>query len=173
MKHKIFLPVVISLIILGVFLSEKLQPQLEISTLVILSEGGTNPGESAADFILEAVNGTDIKLSSFNGHKVVIVHFWSLDPGELTQLQTVRNFYGDKVEILGVSERANVSYVRSVANSVNFPVLIDKTGEAGQAFGVSEFPTTYFVDTNGTISDKKEGSLSEQELNEKVKNYLR
>ncbi|MBI2085361.1 MAG: redoxin domain-containing protein [Candidatus Aenigmarchaeota archaeon] len=153
-------------------MSEKFQPPLEVRTLVILSEGETQPGGNAADFILEEINGTDIRSGKFIGQRALIIHFWSIESdNELTQLQTLRNFHGDEIEILGIGEDLNKSYATGLAKrlGITFPMLIDKTGEVKQAYRVSLSPTTYFISKDGLIIDKKEGSMTEQELNEKMK----
>ena len=179
MRREIFVPSVIALIILGGFLFEKLQPPLEVHTITILSSGGINTGDNATDFILESLNGTDIRLDAFIGKKSVILDFWSADyddsKNELKALQTVRNFYGDRVEILGIVGDANISKVRRFVKDlgIDFPILLDPNGEVKHVYDVSVQPTAYFVDTSGVIADKKEGLLTEQELNEKVKNLIR
>ncbi|MBI4167371.1 MAG: TlpA family protein disulfide reductase [Candidatus Aenigmarchaeota archaeon] len=175
MRREIFVLPVVILIILGVFIFEKLQPPLEVSTITILSAGGTEPGDVASDFILEAVNGTDIRLDRFAGEKNVILHFWSVGAAnELTQLQTIRNFYGDKVEILGITS-ANFSSARKITQSfgVKFIILVDPKDEVLQAYHAYTMPTTYFVNSNGVITDKKEGPLAERELNEKIKTLIK
>ncbi|MBI3413558.1 MAG: TlpA family protein disulfide reductase [Candidatus Aenigmarchaeota archaeon] len=172
MNRRILILSVIVVIILAVFVFEKLQPPLEMHVLTILSRGGTEAGDNATDFILESFNGTDIKLDSFIGKKAIVLHFWSLESaGELTQLQTVRNFFGDKVEIIGVYPEIDSSKARNAVKdmALTFPMLIDPTGQAKQAYEVFITPTTYFIDTSGVITDKKEGALTEQELNEKLK----
>lgn len=173
MKREIFILPVIALIILGGLLSEKLQSPLEVRTITILSAGGTEPGDNATDFVLESLNGSDIRLGAFEGKKAVIIHFWS-DGEELTNLQTVRNFYGDRVEIFGINPDTNISDIRRIAKTlgVTFPMLPDPSSEVKNAYGVSIFPTTYFVDAKGLIAGKKEGPLAERELNEKVKSLL-
>ncbi len=172
MRREIFVLPAIILIILGALLLEKLQPQLDVHTIVILSAGGINAGDNATDFILESLNGSDIRLGSFAGKKAVILHFWSSN-SELANLQTVRNFYGDRVEILGINSDANTSNIRKAAVNVNFPILLDTGSDVKRAYGVSTLPTTYFVNLDGSITDKKEGPLEERELNEKVKNLIR
>ncbi len=172
MDRKILILSAIILIILGAFLFEKLQSPLEVRTVVILSEGGTEIGDNATDFILESINGTDIALDKFASQRSLILQFWSSDSvNSLSQLQTIRNFYGDKMEILGIGENLdkNEAVQSTKKLGINFPVLIDITGDVKRAYGVLTLPTTYFVDKQSFIIDKKEGPLTEHELNEKVK----
>ncbi len=173
MDHRIFSLAVISLIILGGWLlHEKLQSPFDVKIETVLSYGGTEIGDNATNFMLESLNGTDIRLDRFTSQKAVIIHFWSLEaPNELSYLQTVRNFYGDKIEILGISEDANISGLMEFVkkNGIDFAVLPDKTGEVKRAYAVSTLPSTYFIDKRGILADKKEGPLTERELNEKIK----
>src|SRR3989338_7964588 len=139
--RKIFSLAVISLVILGSWLVyEKSQSPFDVKIETILLYGGTKSGDNATNFILEAINGTDIRIDRFIGQKAVILHFWSLESyGELNYLQTVRNFYGDKVEILGINENLNVSGLKAFVreSGISFPILPDKTEEVKRAYAIS------------------------------------
>ncbi|MBI1971807.1 MAG: redoxin domain-containing protein [Candidatus Aenigmarchaeota archaeon] len=156
----VFVPLII---ILGGWQAFERSHPLDVRIVTILSVGGTEPGYNASDFILESVNGSDITLGRITDGKAVILHFWSGDIKELTALQTVRNFYGDKVEILAVTTGAEP------VEGITFPILSDPESEVGKAYGVSALPATYFIGNDMKIFDKKEGAMTEQELNEKVK----
>ena len=41
------------------------------------------------------------------------------------------------------------SYV--VANGFDFPVVYDEKGQAAAAYGITSFPTTFFIDAEGNL----------------------
>jgi hypothetical protein len=55
--------------------------------------------------------------------------------------------------------------------NISFPILLDKKGEATEAYKVSGTPTTVFIDKHGLIEDSAVGFPVAKELEKKIKRY--
>ena len=68
----------------------------------------------------------------------------------------------------GVSETVAKasSYVSS--NGYSFPIYFDTTGEAADAYGVTGYPSTFFINRNGDLVESKVGMISLEELIEGI-----
>jgi hypothetical protein len=55
---------------------------------------------------------------------------------------------------------------------IPFPVLMDKKGEAAEAYKVRGTPTTVFIDTHGLIQDKAVGFPGAKALDKKIQTLI-
>jgi peroxiredoxin len=115
--------------------------------------------QPAPDFQLTTLDGAQVSLKDFRGKKVV-VSFWASWCGpcrmELPELQAFYEKYHAKnpnFEILAIStdevRREAEHYVRDA--KLTFPVLWDRDGKAGDAYGVDGIPMLFVIDENGKV----------------------
>ncbi|WP_042470211.1 peroxiredoxin family protein [Bacillus ndiopicus] len=135
--------------------------------------------EQAADFTLEALDGTKISLSDFKGQKVVL-NFWATwCPPCKAEMPHLQNFHENNensdVKLLAVNLTASDSVSNAVdfvdAYELTFPVLLDVDGEVGQLYEVITIPTTYFIDEDGNIVEKFIGALDEETMENIIDSY--
>ena len=152
-----------------------------IFTLLLLLGAGTGFAQSkkAANFKLNAANGSAVELAKLKG-KVVAVNFWATWCGpcksEIGGFQKVYDKYKKKgFELVGISlDEKGWSVVKPFIEKykMTYPVVLDDGTVAGAYGGVSAIPTTIFVDRKGNVSESHIGYMSEQDFETKIKKLL-
>jgi peroxiredoxin len=128
---------------------------------------GLTLGAPAPDFTLRDQFGADVTLSSFTGHKAVLLLFYpfafsSVCTGEMSQVrERLADFVTFDTEVLAISVDPMFS-LRAFADSdgLNFPLLSDfwPHGEVARAYDVfdehsgSALRSSYVVDKAGNLS---------------------
>jgi peroxiredoxin Q/BCP len=128
-------------------------------------------GDLAPDFTLQDQTGTDVKLSSLRGQKVVVYFYPKADtPGCTTQACGVRDRAADYetagATVLGVSPDPVSKIAKFAAkHALSFPLLADEDHAVAEAYGVwveksmygrtymGNERTTFVIDANGRISE--------------------
>lgn len=130
----------------------------------------TNVQYVAPDFELKTLNGQTVRLSDYQGKKVIL-NFWATwcppCKAEMPHMQSFYEKYKHQgVEILAVnltSQDSGVDKVQSFAKEygLTFPVLLDEEGFAAQKYNIVTVPTSYMIDTEGTIVETVVGPMDE------------
>jgi len=124
---------------------------------------------------LTDVNGKLVNSEEFKG-KVVVVDFWATwcppcreeIPG---YIQLVKKYGKDGLVIVGVSvDEGGPAVVKSYMTKagVNYPMVMANSEVAAAFGGVEVLPTTFLIDRNGQIRDRKEGSEATAEYEKKI-----
>lgn len=136
---------------------------------------GLKEGQIAPDFELKTLEGEAIKLSDYQGKKVIL-NFWATwCPPCKAEMPHMQNFYETKakernVEVVAVNltsaERGgNVhekvdKFIKEYG--LTFTVPLDEEGEIGKTYEAFTIPTTYIVDSKGKIEKKIIGPMDEE-----------
>ncbi|ABY36415.1 MAG TPA: TlpA family protein disulfide reductase [Chloroflexus aurantiacus] len=129
------------------------------------------PGEMAPDFSYTLADGT-YKLSDLRG-KPVIVNFWATwclpCVEEMPTLDAARRTNPDLV-ILAVNRNESTEAISAFAPKVgvSFPLITDRDGVIGERYGVINLPTTFFINSDGTIAVRHVGALTAERLAERL-----
>jgi cytochrome c biogenesis protein CcmG, thiol:disulfide interchange protein DsbE len=139
-------------------------------------------GFAAPLFSLETLTGDSMALADSRG-EVVIVNLWAswCPPcrAEMPALERVYQANKDRgLQVLAVnttyqdSEAAAAAFISE--NNLNFPVLLDRTGDVGRLYQVRAMPSTFFVDRQGVIRKVIIGGpMSEATIETTVEQLLR
>lgn len=132
----------------------------------------------APSFALTDQDGKGHKLSEYRG-KVIFLNFWATWCGpcqrEMPDIQALYEKYGKNAQdvvVLGVAnpktkdaphnqdqeEAGIISYLSE--NGYSYPVLMDRTGDLFNAYGISSFPTTFMIDREGNVFGYVTGMLT-------------
>lgn len=132
-------------------------------------ESSEYPTIPAPDFTLLDQYGNTHTLSEYKG-KTVFLNFWATWCGpcqrEMPEIQALYERYGSnsgELIVLGVANPKNKDHPHNQDVSENeliqfldqmdctFPVVMDVTGDMFAAYGISAFPTTFMIDSDGNV----------------------
>jgi peroxiredoxin len=171
-----------SMIVIMINQNVKKADPIETASVLVQSEpgeegdaAGLGIGDLPPDFELTTLDGESLKLSELKGKKVVL-NFWATwCPPCKAEMPHMQNYYRnsaeeDNVEIVAVnmtdSEKRGVKVVKEFVDSyeLTFKIPLDEKGVVGEAYQVFQIPTTYMLNTDGTISQIVKGPLDESTL---------
>lgn len=125
-------------------------------------------GALAPDFLLETLEGDDLRLSDLRGQPVV-VNFWATwctsCREEIPQLNAAYDrFRDDGLVIIGVDLQESDSIVRRYAQDfgMGFPIAMDRDGGVADRYRLLGVPTTFFIDREGVIRSVFTGPFLEE-----------
>ena len=142
-------------------------------------EVGLLQGNLPPDFELNTLAGETVRLSDLKGKKVVL-NFWATwCPPCKAEMPHMENYYSknaekDNVEILSVNlttgENRGVKAVQEFidAYELTFTIPLDEQGIVGDTYQVYSIPTTFMLNTDGTISQKIVGPMDESIMEQLV-----
>jgi peroxiredoxin len=130
---------------------------------------GTKPGNKAPEFTLETINGTRLSLNSFKNCKLMVVFLKALNEQCIYQMRLIQkadeSLQNQGWQVIVISSVEDKEKVRKVisSNAFTFVVFLDTSGEVTNVYRPSLIPTTYFINEQGYIQDKKAGNFGSSE----------
>jgi peroxiredoxin len=117
-----------------------------------------NPGKTAPGFSLKGLDGKDYSLHSLTQKGPVVAAFFKIScPVCQFTFPFLERLYkrygGNGVTFLGISQD-DAKATKSFANEyhVTFPIALDEKGyPASNAYGLTNVPTIFLIDTDGTV----------------------
>ncbi|KYD09310.1 thiol-disulfide oxidoreductase ResA [Heyndrickxia sporothermodurans] len=168
-------------------MSQKKKQRLLVRTIILLvliaavaytlyanltkdSRGEIKVGDNAPDFVLQDMSGAKHKLSDYRG-KGVFLNFWGTwcEPCKEEMPYMVdlyKEFSKQGVEILAVNVGESNYLVNKFINNyeLNFPVLIDKSRDVQNAYGIDPIPTSFFIDSSGKVKQIVVKTMTKKEI---------
>jgi thiol-disulfide isomerase/thioredoxin len=129
---------------------------------------GLNRGNKAPNFMLNTLGSEPYTLWKYEG-KAIILNFWATwcPPcrEEMPLLQNIHTQNPDLV-VIGVNLQEDNEMIQSFANELKltFPLLLDPDATIKKLYQIRAQPTTYFIDKNLIIREKRSGQLIEDEM---------
>jgi peroxiredoxin len=125
---------------------------------------GLQTGVKAPDFELKTLTGETVKLSQFEGKKVML-NFWATwCPPCQAEIPEMEQFYRDKKdEIVILAVNIDPQYdVQGFAKEkgATFPILLDEDDSVNKMYQILTIPTTFFIDEKGIIRNKFIGEMN-------------
>ncbi|GKW45125.1 peroxiredoxin [Planococcus sp. NCCP-2050] len=144
------------------------------------TDEGLAKGELSPDFELTTLEGEKVKLSDYQGKKVIL-NFWATwCPPCRAEMPHMQNYFeehaaGNNVEILAVNLTTEDRGIDKVQNFVKeyeltFPIPMDKKGDIGTLYQAVTIPTSYMIDTEGRVQNKIVGPMNETMMKEMIAN---
>jgi thiol-disulfide isomerase/thioredoxin len=122
-------------------------------------------GQLAPDFQYTMPDGTTHTLSDLRGKKVLI-NFWATWCGpcrsEMPDLQRALGEAGGAVVVLGVNKAQELKEIAPFADElgISFLLIANESGDIAGRYAAQNLPTSYFVNSDGTIGLKKTGVMN-------------
>jgi thiol-disulfide isomerase/thioredoxin len=143
------------------------------------SMDGAQVGQAAPEFVATSADGKELRLADLRG-QVVLVNFWATWCGpcraEMPDLDSVYQEYKDRGFVLvGMNYREGPEDVAKFTKDlrVNFPIGLDPDGAIAGQYRVRGFPSSYFIDREGRISEVRIGALSRELVIERLNKLLK
>jgi thiol-disulfide isomerase/thioredoxin len=133
----------------------------------------------APGWVLKDVDGKPVNFSQFKG-KVVVLDFWATwcPPcrAEIPGYVKLQEKYKDKgLVIIGVSvDQDGPAVVKKFTNDfhMNYSVVLADDAVVQAFGGIDAIPTTFIIDRDGKIRDKKVGEMETDEYEKVIQKYL-
>jgi thiol-disulfide isomerase/thioredoxin len=140
------------------------------------------PPTPAPDWKLKDVEGHEVTSAMLKG-KVAIVDFWATWCGpcrmEIPGYVELQKKYGkDRLVVVGMSVDAQgpgVVKTFIAKNQINYQIVMandDVVAAFGGAEGIQAIPTTFIIDREGQIRDKKVGAESTESFEKRLAKFL-
>jgi len=133
------------------------------------------------DFVVQDASGKNVALSDLKG-KPVLINFaasWcTYCKQEMPDIQKAYEKYGDDVQFMiidavGQSGETKAKFVKLIkTGGYTFPVYYDNKQSALEAFAVTSYPQTYFINKNGKLVDQTLGATNFSDLETQIKALL-
>ncbi|MEN6483038.1 MAG: TlpA disulfide reductase family protein [Anaerolineaceae bacterium] len=114
-------------------------------------------GQPLSDFTLSNLDGNPVRLSDYAGRPVIVNAWAEWCPPCRAEMPALNDYYrqhsGDDLVVLAVNAGDSQAVAAKFVNSagLEFPVVLDSTGEVLNAFGIYSFPTSIFVGRDGRV----------------------
>lgn len=108
------------------------------------------------DFTVLDWDGNEVRFSDFLG-KPIVLNFWAHWCGpcqqEMPEFNAAYERLGGEVTFLMVHEGAAVDDGKEkvTEGGYTFPVVFDVDGSAGSIYGITAYPTSFFIDADGYL----------------------
>ena len=174
MKKNIFIWIIAAiLVVVAIGTTKSFEAKTKIAgptpsvTAIPTASAEVSAKTPAPDFSLKDLSGKTIKLSELKGKKVYI-NFWATWCGycdqEMPDIEKIHNEFKDQNLIILAIDVAESDYIVKKyidEKDLNFTVLLDKDGKIStNLYKVSGYPTSVFINSDGTISNTIEGMMT-------------
>ena len=142
--------------------------QAQTESTEAATEAATEPPEPepipAPDFAVQDWDGNEVHFSDYLG-KPIVLNFWAHWCGpcqmEMPEFNAAYERLGGEVTFLMVHEGAAVDDGKEkvTEGGYTFPVVFDVDSSAGNMYGITAFPTTFFIDKDGNLQAYYMGAM--------------
>jgi peroxiredoxin len=140
---------------------------------------GISLGNYAPPFETTSDTGVPVRLADLRG-QVVLLNFWATWCGpcrvEMPEFESLYNQHKDEgFTVLAINNAETAAQIQSFRQELglNFPMLLDETGEIQRLYNIDGYPRTFLLDRNGIIIARQWGPLTVEQIQELVTSALK
>ncbi|MBP2626968.1 MAG: Redoxin domain protein [Firmicutes bacterium] len=132
------------------------------------NENGVKVGQTLTPFILESLDGSQVKVGQPG--KITVINFWATwCPPCVEEMPTLEGFSQNnqqKIDFYAVNLQEPNGKISDFMNKNQYTmtVLLDKNGSIGKKFQVTAIPTTIIVNKHGMVKYRKSGAMTRIEI---------
>ena len=157
--------------IYGIILTIAMVWILVVACSGLFNMGMGNPpkiGEIAPDFEITTIEGQPVKLSQYRG-KAVLVNFWAVwcypCVEEMPLLQQRYLLNHPDLVILAIEDNSPSDEIKEIVMDKGMTFLVAKdAGSLQGQYGITAFPTSFFIDSDGIVQSKVIGDMSPEQI---------
>jgi peroxiredoxin len=130
---------------------------LALSLALSTSAHAVGLKDSAPDFTLKSLEGSNLRLEEYRG-QVVLINFWASWCGpcrqEMPLLDRLHHRYEDTgFAVLGVNVEGEAAPAQEIVDKTNvtFPILIDDGQKVSELYNLQAMPSTVVIDRDGVV----------------------
>jgi len=130
---------------------------LALSLALSASAHAVGLKDSAPDFTLKSLEGSNLRLEEYRG-QVVLINFWASWCGpcrqEMPLLDRLHHRYEDTgFAVLGVNVEGEAAPAQEIVDKTNvtFPILIDDGQKVSELYNLQAMPSTVVIDRDGVV----------------------
>lgn len=153
-----------------------------VGATLIQRQTSTSANKPAViDFTLNDITGESVKLSAYRG-KVVVVDVWATWCGycvreipDLIALQQEAIKAKQPLQFIGISVDRDRQVVKTFTREqrINYPILYADPIQMAPFGEITGYPTKFIVNCHGEIVDTIIGSLTKDELESRIRKWLK
>lgn len=139
-------------------------------------------GFAAPDFTLKTPSGESYTLSELKG-QAVLVNLWATwCPPCRAEMPAIQKMYAEYKDQGFIVLAVDMTYQDNPfavvpfteTHKLTFPILLDETGDVGNAYQIRSLPSSYFINRNGIINEVIIGGpMSEALLRTRIEEILK
>lgn len=162
----------ISLVILGIALAVIFAISLPSDSLASINP--IKVGEPMSDIALTDLQGNQVKLSDYAGRPVLINAWSTWCPPCRAEMPLLQSFYeahqAEGFTMLAINAGESQPTVSSFIsrNGFSFPVLLDPNNAVLNQLGISSFPTSVLVGSDGVVKTIHVGMFTPESLEREI-----
>ncbi len=130
-----------------------------------------NTGEMAPDFEYTLPDGTTHQLSDHRGERVMI-NFWATWCAPCrAEMPDIQSAYNDQdFVVLAVNRNEELELITEFADQLglSIPLIVNQDGDIGDAYGARGLPTTYFINSDGTVHLRHAGIMDREFIEQRL-----
>ncbi|WP_028610491.1 thiol-disulfide oxidoreductase ResA [Paenibacillus harenae] len=141
-------------------------------------EGPLKAGSEPPQFELADLDGHVHRLSDYKG-KAVVVNFWgTFCPPcvkEMPEFERQYEKWKDQgLVILAINLSEDTLTVNNFVRrfDLHYPILRDVNRKTERSYGLKSYPTTFFINRDGSILEIKVGGMTEADIDERIERLL-
>ena len=144
----------------------------DLAQPIDLSDIGLEVGSKPPAFNLETLDGQLFDSKLIEGKKVII-NYWATwcTPCriEMPDMAQLAREYPDDLAVVAINLKEDEEQVAQFVEELGIQhvhILLDRTGELAEAFQILALPTSYFLNSDGTIGHKHIGFMNYDQMKE-------